>query len=268
MGSTVNLVVVVVETGDVRIGELGNLARRSADTTANVQHLHALLDADLRGKVVLVAGNGLVERLAGGESAEVEALAPSVLVDVGGEVVVAIREENTVSLLLERRRQSGEHDWGGRTAWSMWHTLLSGPTDAQIVSNYSALLSRVTSSGATCSSVRVRLGLGLLVVEVLEVLVNSQLLGILVLGHHGSDASLHLRGLAVERLVEVGITSVVLLFEGNLGRRHCYCEKGLEGWLNGVENRELRESEAERRRGGEDLVVGGSRTEAARTTRA
>jgi hypothetical protein len=38
---------------------------------------------------VLVAGDGLVEGLAVGEAAEVEALAPAILVQIGGEVIVA-----------------------------------------------------------------------------------------------------------------------------------------------------------------------------------
>lgn len=91
---TVNLVVVVVQTGDVCAGELGDLSCGSADTAANIKDLHALLDANLVCKVVLMAGNGLVEGLADGETAEVERLAPSELVDVGGKVVVAAIGEN------------------------------------------------------------------------------------------------------------------------------------------------------------------------------
>ena len=40
---------------------------------------------------MFVAGNGLVEAFAIGEAAEVEGAAPAVFVDVGGEVVVAIK---------------------------------------------------------------------------------------------------------------------------------------------------------------------------------
>jgi hypothetical protein len=90
----VNLVVVVVQTGDVGAGELGDLSCGSADTAANIKDLHALLDADLVCEVVLMTGNGLVEGLADGETAEVERLAPSELVDVGSKVVVAVIEEN------------------------------------------------------------------------------------------------------------------------------------------------------------------------------
>jgi hypothetical protein len=89
VGGAVDLVVVVVQTGNVAASELGNLAGRAADTTANVKDLHALLDANAVSKVVLMASNSLVETLAVGESAEVERLTPSVLVQVGGQVVVA-----------------------------------------------------------------------------------------------------------------------------------------------------------------------------------
>lgn len=91
VGSAVDLVVVVVQTGDVSTGELDHLAGGTTDTTANIQNLHILGDTSLEGKVVLVAGNGLVERLTVGEAAEVEGRTPSVLVEVGGQVVVAVK---------------------------------------------------------------------------------------------------------------------------------------------------------------------------------
>jgi hypothetical protein len=89
VGGTLDLVIVVVQTGNVSTGELGNLAGRAADTTTNVEDLHSLLDADAVGKIVLVTGNGLAERFAVGEAAEVERLAPAVFVQIGGEVVIA-----------------------------------------------------------------------------------------------------------------------------------------------------------------------------------
>lgn len=90
---TVDLVVVVVQTGNVCAGELGDLAGRSTDTTPNVKHALALLNTNLVRQVVFVTGNSLVERLANGEAAEMEGLAPSELVDIGGEVVVAVQRE-------------------------------------------------------------------------------------------------------------------------------------------------------------------------------
>lgn len=109
---TLNLVVVVVETSDVSAGELGNLAGRSSDTAADIKNLHALLDADLSGQVVLVAGNGLVERLSVRVAAEVEGLAPAVLVKVGREIVVARKlvsvQIQLMSLASKKHSLSGQ----------------------------------------------------------------------------------------------------------------------------------------------------------------
>lgn len=70
-------------------GELGDLASRATNTATNVKDSHALLDANRMREIVLMPGNSLVERLAIREFAKVEGLAPSILVNVGGEVVVA-----------------------------------------------------------------------------------------------------------------------------------------------------------------------------------
>ena len=88
MGSAVDLVVVVVQTSDVGTGELGNLTGRATNTASNVENLHSLLDTHGVGEVVLMASNGLVEGLTVGETAEVEGLTPTVLVQVGSQVVV------------------------------------------------------------------------------------------------------------------------------------------------------------------------------------
>lgn len=86
--STLNLVIVVVQTSDVSTGELCNLPGRSSNTTANVKNSVSILDANFGSEVVLVAGNGLVEPLSIGETAEMEGLAPAILVEIGCEVVV------------------------------------------------------------------------------------------------------------------------------------------------------------------------------------
>lgn len=121
VGGTVDLVVVVVEAGDVGIGELGDFARRATDTATNIENLHALLDADLGSEVVLVTGNSLVEGLAGGETAEVEALAPAILVDIGREVVVAARDTLSDSMFSHKTR-SLRSNAGKLTAWSRSRT--------------------------------------------------------------------------------------------------------------------------------------------------
>lgn len=82
----------------MRAGELGDLSGWASNTASNIKNLHALLDTDLVGKIVLVAGNGLEERLVGGEATEVEGLAPSVLVEVGTQVVVVLGEGGVLSL--------------------------------------------------------------------------------------------------------------------------------------------------------------------------
>lgn len=90
VGGAVDLVVVVVQTSDVSTSELDHLASGTTDTTADIQNLHVLGDTSHVGEVVLVTGNGLVERLTVGETAEVEGGAPSVLVEIGSQVVVAV----------------------------------------------------------------------------------------------------------------------------------------------------------------------------------
>jgi len=46
---TLNLVVVIVEAGNMSASKLCNLARRAANTAANIKHAHAILDADVVG---------------------------------------------------------------------------------------------------------------------------------------------------------------------------------------------------------------------------
>lgn len=94
-----NLVVVVVEANDVGASELDNLPSGTSNTTSDIQNAHALLDVDHVGEIVLVTGNGLTERLVICEAAEVEALAPAILVQVGGEIVVAEHEGLRIELV-------------------------------------------------------------------------------------------------------------------------------------------------------------------------
>jgi hypothetical protein len=68
--------------------ELRNLASWPSNTTANVEDFVSVFDTDLRGEIVLMASNGLVERFTVGETAEVEGLAPAVLVEIRSEVVI------------------------------------------------------------------------------------------------------------------------------------------------------------------------------------
>lgn len=90
MGGALNLVVIVVQAGNVSAGKLGNLTSGTANTTTDIKDLHVFSDANAVGEVMLVAGNGLIERLAGREAAKVERLAPSIFVQVGCQVIVAV----------------------------------------------------------------------------------------------------------------------------------------------------------------------------------
>lgn len=64
MGGALDLVVVIVQTGDVASGELGDLTSWPTDTTADVEDLHPLFDSNAVCEVVFVPCNGLVKRLA------------------------------------------------------------------------------------------------------------------------------------------------------------------------------------------------------------
>lgn len=132
------------------------------------------------GQIVLVAGNGLVEALAEGITAEVEALAPSVLVQIGCKVVVVSCEGCVfVSSFL-----------------GVVSKQLQGPVPPIA---YLACLLGLFS--------------GAFVVPMLEVFVDSGLLSSPVLLQHGGHATASLCRLAVHGLVELGIASVVLLFK-------------------------------------------------------
>lgn len=61
----------------------------------------------------------------------------------------------------------------------------------------------------------------------LEVLVDSGLLGIVALGEHGSNATTGLGRRAMQGLVESGITSLILALEGRSGGNHV---EGLSGF--------------------------------------
>ena len=79
-GSTLNLVVIVVETSDVGAGKLCDFACRAPYSTANIKDFHAILDANLSSQIVLMTRNSLRERLAICETAEVKGLSPTVLI--------------------------------------------------------------------------------------------------------------------------------------------------------------------------------------------
>mgnify|MGYP007051648699 CR=1 FL=1 len=87
------LEVVVVQANDLRVAELSDLAGRAANTASDVEHTHSGAEVHLRGKVVLMASKRCQESLSLVEAGEVERLRPSPLVEVGGTVVVACKNE-------------------------------------------------------------------------------------------------------------------------------------------------------------------------------
>jgi hypothetical protein len=104
VGSTLDLVIVVVEANDIDASEAGHLSCGAADTAADIKNLHVFSETHSVSKVVLVASNGLVEVLALVESAEMERLAPSVLVEISGKVVVVSRQGGVGSRALLQNR--------------------------------------------------------------------------------------------------------------------------------------------------------------------
>ena len=177
-----DLVVVVVQTNNIGTGELDHLSCRAADTTADIQNLHALLHAHDVGEVVLMTGDSLMERLAVGKSTEVEALTPAILVQVGREVVVMSGKSSV--LCLPR-------------LYRFVRSMARKRTDVQIyLSDFW------------------RFVLGVFVIPVLEVLIHGRLLGIGSLSaQNGAKATLCLSRLAMQRLVECCIAAVVLGLE-------------------------------------------------------
>ena len=87
---TLNLVVIVVQPSNVCASELCDFAGWPSNTTANVEDFVSVFDTDLRGEIVLMASNSLVERFTVGEATEVERLAPAVLVEICSEIVVTM----------------------------------------------------------------------------------------------------------------------------------------------------------------------------------
>lgn len=132
------------------------------------------------GEVVLVAGNGLVEGLSKCETAEMEALAPAVLVQVGRKIVVVSCQS---SIFVSARLKPLVYVRGEGVLW---------------VGYLSSLF------GLFCS---------FLVVPVFEVLVYSRLLSGLILLEYSTQAALDLSRLSVQGLVKGRITGMVFLFE-------------------------------------------------------
>lgn len=89
---SLDLISIVVQPNNIATSERRDLSGRLTNTTANVKHSHRLIDLDPMGKVVFMARESLEQSLANAKSAEVERLCPGLFVEVGGQVVVALRQ--------------------------------------------------------------------------------------------------------------------------------------------------------------------------------
>ena len=88
LGSTADLVLVVVQADNVDVRETSDLTGGTADTTTDIEHAHTGAEVHLGGEVVFVAGEGGTEAFAFVETREVEGAGPGVLVEESGSVIV------------------------------------------------------------------------------------------------------------------------------------------------------------------------------------
>ena len=103
LGRTTDLESVVVQTDNVDVGEAGDLACWTTDTTSDVQNAHAGLETHLRGEVVFVTGETSGEGFALVEPTKVERLGPGELIEFSSPIVIAY---------TSRRKISGQHVCG------------------------------------------------------------------------------------------------------------------------------------------------------------
>ena len=81
---SLNLVFVQVQSRHIAPCKPSDFPCWASNTAAYIEHLHPLLDADTVCKVMFVACNCLVEWLLMTEATEMEALAPTIFVEVCG----------------------------------------------------------------------------------------------------------------------------------------------------------------------------------------
>ena len=85
---TFDLIIIVVQSSDMSASEFHNLPSWSANTTTDIENLHSLLDADLICEIMFMSGNGLLKWFTVCKPAEMERLAPAILIQVCYEIVV------------------------------------------------------------------------------------------------------------------------------------------------------------------------------------
>ena len=89
VGSTLNLVPIVIESNDLAASKSSHLTGRASHSTPDIEDLHALLQLKLEGHVMFMASKRLEKPLVDRKAAEVKRLGPSLLVEISGKVVVA-----------------------------------------------------------------------------------------------------------------------------------------------------------------------------------
>jgi len=97
---TFDLVVVVVDAGNIGTRETGNSTHGSTDTTAEVEDMLSGAKAERVSKEVLMTGERSGETLSREAGSKMEALSPSVLVEIGDEVVVVVHHGGVLLLSL------------------------------------------------------------------------------------------------------------------------------------------------------------------------
>ena len=102
-GSPIDLIIVVIQSDDVHVGEFDDFSGRSTYTATDVQDGHSVSQAHHMREIMFMTRNGLVESFAICETAEVERASPSVFIYIRCEVVVAV----SVSLVYALRRKKG-----------------------------------------------------------------------------------------------------------------------------------------------------------------
>jgi hypothetical protein len=98
--SSLDLVIIVIDSNHLSSRESSNTSHRSSNTTAKVNAFHTRLETKLESEPMLMSGDRSMEVLTLEGWGKVEALSPSVLVKVCDEVVVVVDHQRILGLAL------------------------------------------------------------------------------------------------------------------------------------------------------------------------
>lgn len=87
--SPLDLEVVVVQSDNVSVGELGNFPGGSTNTASDVEDAHTRFELHVCREVMLVAGKRVGEGFALVEAGEMEGLSPTILIQLSGTIIIA-----------------------------------------------------------------------------------------------------------------------------------------------------------------------------------